>query len=293
MNLITPMVWINGNVQEVIKLYQSTFPNVVITTQSFYPEKSQMPKGTPLVTEITIFSRKIQLLNAEKHDTLNPSISFFIYVKDKELVNTIWNNLTKKGNILMPLGEYPFANLYGWCSDEFGVNFQLMYSETIQENYMCPSMMFTGANTGKAKEAIDFYTQIFSHSKIINISYYGENIMKENPKNINYSEFELSEERFNAMDSGLDHKFTFNDGVSFVITCNDQREIDYYWDNFINNGGSEVQCGWCKDKYGVSWQVVPKNIGKLMSGPNGGRVAEKLFAMKKLIIKDLENAYEG
>ncbi len=85
--------------------------------------------------------------------------------------------------------------------------------------------------------------------------------------------------------------FKFNEAVSFVISCKDQEEIDYYWNNLIANGGSEGNCGWCKDKYGLSWQVVPAILGELMSNPDKGqRVIQAFLKMKKFDIEILKNA---
>lgn len=138
---------------------------------------------------------------------------------------------------------------------------------------------------GNAKEAVDFYASIFKDSKIISTSYYPktkEEGLADFQLNLAGKvltiEFELNGNSFVAINAGPE--FKFNESVSFEVKCKDQREIDYYWSKLSSVPESE-QCGWCKDKYGLSWQIVPSNMGELMSRP--GAFA-KLMPMKKIII---------
>lgn len=137
---------------------------------------------------------------------------------------------------------------------------------------MYPCLWFDG----RAREAADFYCNIFPDSKIIN-----DLGMVVN--------FELNGEFFMGLNGG--DNFKFNEAVSFVIPCKDQEEIDRYWYKLIADGGEEGNCGWCKDKFGLSWQVVPKILGKLMSNPeNGQRVMKAFRKMRKFDIEALQNA---
>ncbi|HYK75985.1 MAG TPA: VOC family protein [Daejeonella sp.] len=129
---------------------------------------------------------------------------------------------------------------------------------------------------GKAQEAAKFYCSVFQNSKIIT----------DNPMVVI---FELNGKKFMGLNGGPE--FKFNESVSFVIECENQEEIDYYWNKFTSDGGQESMCGWCKDKFGVSWQVVPVILGKLMSDPEKGqRVIQAFMKMKKFDIKALETA---
>jgi predicted 3-demethylubiquinone-9 3-methyltransferase (glyoxalase superfamily) len=139
-------------------------------------------------------------------------------------------------------------------------------------NQIYPCLWFDG----QAKAAAEFYCSIFKNSKIIS----------ENPMVVRW---ELNGNQFMGLNGGSN--FKFNEAVSFVIECDTQEEIDYYWNNLISNGGTESQCGWCKDKYGISWQVVPSILGKLMSDPEKGqRVVAAFMQMKKFDIQTLMNA---
>lgn len=141
----------------------------------------------------------------------------------------------------------------------------------------------------QAEEAMNFYTSVFPNSKIISINHYPEHATDEHLKGMEgkvlNGQFELDGQRFMALDGGP--VFTFNEAVSFVITCKDQEEVDYYWGKLSAVPEAE-QCGWLKDKYGVSWQVVPETLGSLMTGPNGDKVADALMLMKKIDIAALE-----
>jgi predicted 3-demethylubiquinone-9 3-methyltransferase (glyoxalase superfamily) len=140
---------------------------------------------------------------------------------------------------------------------------------------------------GNAKEAVDFYVSVFPGSQIISTSYYPKSA-KEGLADFQQNlagevltvEFELSGMRFTAINAGPE--FKFNESVSFAVTCKDQAEIDYFWEKLSSVPESE-QCGWCKDKYGLSWQIVPANMEDLMKKP--GAFA-KMMQMKKLVIED-------
>jgi predicted 3-demethylubiquinone-9 3-methyltransferase (glyoxalase superfamily) len=140
---------------------------------------------------------------------------------------------------------------------------------------------------GNAKEAVDFYLSVFPNSKIISTVHY-PNTAEEGLASFQLQmagkvliiDFELNGNRFVALNAGPEFKFT--EAVSFVISCEDQNEIDYYWDKLSSVPESE-QCGWCKDKYGLSWQVVPANMEELMSKPNA---FAHMMEMHKIVIKD-------
>ena len=137
---------------------------------------------------------------------------------------------------------------------------------------------------GNAKEAVDFYTSVFSDSKIISTAYYPSEGLANFQKHLAGKEltveFELNSQRFIAINAGPE--FKFNESVSFMIACEDQKEIDYYWKKLSTVPEAE-QCGWCKDQYGLSWQVIPKDMEKLMQGPDS---FSNMMRMKKIIIKD-------
>jgi predicted 3-demethylubiquinone-9 3-methyltransferase (glyoxalase superfamily) len=150
---------------------------------------------------------------------------------------------------------------------------------------------------GKAEEAANFYTSIFKNSSVEKITRYGEEGSAAAGQPVGSAmtvEFQIDGQKFIALNGGP--HFKFNESVSFVINCEDQAEVDEFWSALTANGGQESQCGWLKDKFGLSWQVVPTALGELLSDPHpekSGRVMQAMLQMKKIDVKTLHDAYEG
>ena len=146
-----------------------------------------------------------------------------------------------------------------------------------------------------AEEAAKFYTSVFKNSKIRKISRYGKEgyeIHRKPAGTVLTVEFELNGQAFTALNGGP--VFKFNEAVSFQVYCRSQKDIDYYWEK-LSDGGAEGQCGWLKDKYGLSWQVVPIDLGKMLqdkSAEKSERVMKALLQMRKLDIKTLRESFE-
>lgn len=137
------------------------------------------------------------------------------------------------------------------------------------------------------KEITDYYLSIFPDAKIID----NENLSDTPSGNVEIATMQIFGQNFTMMTAGP--TFKFNEAVSFVIDCAGQEEVDYYWNALTNNGGQESQCGWCKDRYGVSWQVIPRQLGQLMSDPDkekANRVTQAILKMKKIDIEELQKA---
>jgi len=190
----------------------------------------------------------------------------------------------------MPIDKYFWSERYGWVQDKYGMTWQVsVVNKAGDPAAITPSMLFTGNNFGRAEEAINLYTALFPNSSNPNIHKYPEG--DGNAGKVMFAEFKLNGYDMIAMDGPGEHAYTFNEGVSLVVSCDTQEEIDHYWNGLIADGGAESMCGWLRDKFNVSWQVVPSNIGKLMMDPEKGqRSMQALLKMKKLVIADLENA---
>ena len=196
----------------------------------------------------------------------------------------------------MPLGEYPFSKRYGWVQDRFGLSWQLMLTDngqTVQK--ITANLLFSNESCGKAEEAIKYYAEVFADSQIGLISRYGEGEAASSKAKINYAAFKLCDVDFSAMDNGFDVDFSFNEAFSLIINCKDQKEIDYFWDRLSAVPEAE-QCGWIKDKFGVSWQIVPENMGEIFlkgSRDEIRRVTAAFLKMKKFDLYALEKARLG
>jgi predicted 3-demethylubiquinone-9 3-methyltransferase (glyoxalase superfamily) len=142
----------------------------------------------------------------------------------------------------------------------------------------------------EAKEAAEFYTSIFTHSRITNIT-----TISDTPSGtVDIVSFELLGQEFMAINAGP--LFKFNESISFMVNCDTQEEIDYYWEKLVADGGEEGQCGWLKDKFGLSWQVVPANMGEMMDAKDPeamARVTQAFLKMTKFDLAALQRAREG
>ena len=295
---ITPNLWFDGNAKEAVDFYVSLFPGGKITSTMNYPDSKEEGladfqldmAGKELVVNFELAGFQFAAINAGPEFKFNPSISFMLNFdpsrddQAREHLDELWNKLIEDGEALMPLQEYPFSKRYGWVKDRYGLTWQLILTDPAGEPrpFIIPSLMFTGKNTNHAEEAINFYVSIFKNAKPGRLSRYDEDAGPAKAGSLMFGDFNLEGQWFAAMDSGEEHKFTFSEAVSLSVSCKDQTEIDYFWEKLSSVPEFE-QCGWCKDKYGVSWQIVPENMGELMKRP--GAYA-RMMHMKKLVIDD-------
>lgn len=229
-------------------------------------------------------------LNNDPMYTPNPTISFFVTCETADEIEHAWKSLTDGGSVLMPLDRYPWSEKYGWLQDRFGVSWQVVHGKVADVGRkFAPALMFTGDQAGRAEEAIRHYASVFEPSSIGAIARYGPG-EHDKEGTIKHARFRLGEQVLVAMDSSLPHAFSFSEGVSLVVTCPSQREIDHYWSR-LTEGGQESMCGWLEDRFGVSWQVVPAILGELMGDPaRAPRVMEALMKLKKLDVEKLSRA---
>ncbi|MBK8983826.1 MAG: VOC family protein [Ignavibacteria bacterium] len=277
-NSIYPCLWFDGKAKEAAEFYCDVFIN------------SKLSADTPLVVMIESNGQKIMCLNGGPHFKLNPSISFFVVCETEKETDEVWAKLTDEGSVLIPLDKYEWSDKYGWVQDRFGVSWQLSFGkmEDVGQKFT-PSFLFTDEQCGKTEEAVKFYTSVFKNSSVTGILKYGAG---EDDKEglVKHAMFTLDEYVFMAMDSSVQNKFNFNEAFSIVVTCDTQDEIDYYW-NKLTEDGMESMCGWLKDKFGVSWQIVPSVLEKLMSDPDKSQnVLNAFLKMKKFDIEKLLNA---
>lgn len=145
----------------------------------------------------------------------------------------------------------------------------------------------------EAEQAAEFYVGLFPDARILEVTRYGDGMPKPAGTAM-VVDFEIAGQRYQALNGGPEFKFT--EAVSFVVDCADQKEVDYYWDAMTADGGEESQCGWLKDKYGVSWQIIPQQLSSLIGGPDPAaaqRATQAMFGMQKLDVQALQDAYDG
>jgi len=293
MQRIVPNLWFDTEALEAAEFYTTVFDDTRITHKSVIKDT---PSGDCDVVSFSIMGFEFLGISAGPYFQKNPSISFFVNFDPsvdtdaRKKIDKIWEKLADGGKVLMPLDKYPFSERYGWVEDKFGVSWQLIFTNPDGEERppIIPSFLFVGASYGKAEEAANFYLSVFHPSRSGTLIRYGSEHGPEMEGTVMFSDFELDGTWCVAMDGGGEHDFNFNEGISLIVNCKDQAEIDYFW-NKLSAVPEAEQCGWAKDKFGVSWQIQPKNMDKLMAR-NPEKTTPVMLGMKKLIIRDLEDA---
>ncbi|NOT50627.1 MAG: VOC family protein [Chitinophagaceae bacterium] len=276
-NNMYPCLWFDGNAEEAARFYCSIL------------KESSVKVCTPMVITFELCGKQIMGLNGGPRFKINPSISFFVVCTSIDETNEVWDRLIEGGTAMINIDKQPWSERYGWLRDKFGMTWQIMVSDQPGgKQSLCPSLLFTDDKFGKAEAAIKMYASVFKNSSVDILVHYPEG--DTNAGKVMFSEFKLNGYNMTAMDGPGEHKYSFSEGVSLVVNCDTQEEIDYYWNKFTSDGGKESMCGWCQDKFGVWWQIVPSVLGKLMTGPNAQKVVEAFMQMKKFIIADLEKA---
>ncbi|HAM62191.1 MAG TPA: hypothetical protein DCP62_00550 [Erysipelotrichaceae bacterium] len=291
MSKIAPHLWFDTQAVQASQLYLSLFPRSKLISHTVIKDT---PSGDCDFLDIELAGQEFMLISAGPYFTLNPSISFLVACASKEEVDVYFAALIEGGNELMPLDSYDFSERYAWVIDRFGVSWQLMYTFLPVQQKITPTLMFVGENCGKAEEAVNFYASIFNEASVESVMHYGEDAFPDLPNSAQHIGFTLEGQRFAAMDSAYDHRFSFNEGISLLVYADTQEEIDRYW-NALSAVPEAEQCGWLKDKYGLSWQISPRIMNEMMLDENEERlsaVTQCMLQMKKLDMDELRRVYD-
>lgn len=300
MQKITPHLWFAKEAVEAAELYSSVFHNSKVTNVT---RLHDTPSGDVDTVTFQLLGYNFMAISAGPLFKFNPSISFMVNfdpsqdMNARKRIDAIWEKLLDGGKILMPLDKYPFSERYGWIEDKYGLSWQLIYTNPQGEArpLIIPSLLFVGDKCGKAEEATDFYLSVFRNTKRGTMARYPKGSEPDKEGSIMFTDFQLEGQWFVAMDSAHEHRFDFNEAISFVVHCDNQEETDYYWEKLSAVPEAE-QCGWLKDKFGVSWQIVPKAMDEMMttgSRDQIDRVTQAFLQMKKFDIARLQKAYDG
>ena len=300
MQKITPHLWFDKEAREAAEFYTSLFPDSKVTNITTLHDT---PSGDSDIVSFELAGQSFMAISAGPLFKFNPSVSFFVNFdpsKDKDARNNLdkmWERLSEGGTALMPLDKYPFSERFGWVQDKYGLSWQLILSDPEGEErpFIVPSIMYVGDVAGRAEEAINHYLSIFKKSKLGAIARYGAGQEPDKEGPVMFADFMLEGQWFAAMDSAHEHNFAFNEAVSFLVDCDTQEEMDTYWERLSAVPEAE-QCGWLKDKFGVSWQISSAALREMLT--NGtreqvDRVTQAFLPMKKLDVAELQKAYEG
>ena len=297
---ITPHLWYDKEAKEAAEFYTTVLPNSRITNVAVL---HNTPSGDCDVVDFQLAGQPFMGISAGPYFKFNPSISFHIKCGTVDEVDAIWGKLAPGGSVLMELGEYPFSKRYGWVADRYGLSWQVIHAgDRAITQRITPVLLYVGPVSGQAEAAINLYTSVFAGSgasgasRVNMVARYGKGEAPETEGTVKYASFELLGYEFGAMDSAhRDHQFAFNEAISFLVMCDTQQEIDYFFSKLSADPKAE-QCGWLKDRFGVSWQISPVVLDEIMrSGDQQkiDRVTQAFLPMKKLDIKAIKRAAAG
>lgn len=274
---IYPCIWFNNNAAAAAAFYCTVFTD------------AEMLESNPLVTRFKAGELLFMLLNGGSTYTTTPAVSYFVYCNGNTTINRLYDLLKEGGKVLMPLDKYEWSPRYAWVQDKFGVNWQLDVEEINNEQKIVPNLLFVNEKMGKVKAARTFYLNSFPNSiQLMEMAYPPAAGLGE--ETLLFTQFKLNGCIMNAMSSTMHHDYDFTPANSFVVECDDQQEIDYYWET-LGVGGRYDMCGWLTDQYGVSWQIIPSVLAQLMQDKEKGpRVIQAFLKMQKFDIETLLNA---
>ncbi|MBV9507869.1 MAG: VOC family protein, partial [Acidobacteriia bacterium] len=290
MKTITPHLWFDKQAREAAEFYVSAIPGSRVTNVR---RLTDTPSGDCDVVSFELAGQPFMAISAGPLFQFNPSVSFQIKCSTTEDVDAIWEQLSPGGKVLMPIGTYPFSARYGWLEDRYGLSWQVRHAGGGSAGQrITPTLMFVGGVCGKAEEAIHFYASVFAgapdragtgETKADVLARYGPGEDPDREGTVRYAQFSLLGQEFAAMDSARGHGFKFGEAIALLIPCDTQEEIDYFWGKLSADPKAE-QCGWLRDRYGLSWQVAPVMLSELLGGDDkkrSGRVTQAFLKMKK------------
>ncbi|RUO24371.1 hypothetical protein CWE09_10895 [Aliidiomarina minuta] len=295
---IVPHLWFETEAKEAADFYCSVFPQSTITNTTTL---HNTPSGDCDLVSFSLSGYSFMAISAGPLFKFNPSVSFMVNfdplqdANAKQRIDEVWEKLSEGGKVLMPIDKYPFSERYGWIQDKYGLSWQLILTNPDGEvrPFIIPSLMFVGDQYAKVEEASDFYLATFKDSKRGEMVRYPAGMEPDKEGTVMFTDFMLEGQWFAAMDSAREHDFAFNEAVSFMVNCDNQEEIDYYWQKLSAVAEAE-QCGWLKDQYGLSWQVVPRVLNEMLQDPERvDQVTQALLQMKKFNLADLHKIYDG
>jgi predicted 3-demethylubiquinone-9 3-methyltransferase (glyoxalase superfamily) len=302
---IIPHLWYDKEAKEAASFYASVFPQSKVLHVSRLHET---PSGDVDLVAFEVWGQRFAAISAGPLFKFNPSISFMVNFdplffgqgasaaqEARKTLDSVWGKLSEGGKVLMPLDKYPFSGRYGWIQDRFGLSWQLILTNPQGDPRppVIPSLMFAGANNGKAEAAMELYLSVFHNAKPGALHRYGPGMAPNKDGSVMFADFMLEKGWFSAMDSGIEPGSAFNEAVSLMVSCDTQAEIDHYWDKLSAVPEAE-QCGWLKDRFGLSWQIVPSVMDEMLRNGSRERIArvtEAFLKMKKFDLAALEKAY--
>ena len=298
---IIPHLWMDDQAEEAASFYASLFPDSGIRTVTRFQEAGSeihgKPPGSVQAVEFDLSGYQMVIINGGPMFEITPAISLFVTCESREEIDQLWERLLDGGQAMMPISDdYAWSQRYGWLQDRFGLTWQLSQGriEDVGQK-IAPSFLFVGEQFGRAEEALNLYTSVFENTHVDGILRYEAG--EPGPEGtVKHAQFVLDGQVLMVMDGPGEHPFTFTEGVSLLVPCRSQEEVDRFWDALSQGGDPEAQqCGWLKDRFGVSWQIVPERMLEMLKDSDierVERVTASYLQMKKLDLAELARVYQ-
>lgn len=282
MQKIIPHLWFDKEALEAVQLYTSLFPD---SHMDWIHDLTDTPSGDAVLVQFQLANLTLAAISAGPYFKLNESTSLMVHFQNKDELNRIFEALSEAGRVLMPLGEYPFNSHYVWFEDRFGLSWQFFYSpENSRAVQLEICLLFSQKQVGQARSFLEKAQALFLNSQIGTVNHYQENEKQEAKALINYGELLLNQQRLVVMDHGFGGENSFNEAFSLMVYTDSQEETQRLYQQLSHVPESE-QCGWVKDEFGISWQIVPRPLMEAYENLPKDRmkqVNDAILTMKRL-----------
>ncbi|WP_421000330.1 VOC family protein [Carnobacterium maltaromaticum] len=285
-NKFAPCLWVDNQVEEMTELYTKVFENGKPLKTLYFLEDAHGKIGDILTQSVQLANQEFILLNGGPEFKATPSISYMVTCTSETQLQVLWQELSEGGKLLMNLAIYPGVGQFGWLEDRFGISWQFSLDQSSSSQKITPCFMFSGEQYGNASRAVAEWIEVFQSGEILE-HYFNEDSTTKLAK------FTLHQQEFMAMDSAVDHDFTFSLANSFYVYCENQKEIDRLW-TAITSKGTEMPCGWMGDRFGVAWQTVTRDMDTMLDRKNLTKalaVTQAVYGMMKIDSEELRRIY--
>ncbi|WP_413480357.1 VOC family protein [Carnobacterium maltaromaticum] len=285
-NKFAPCLWVDNQVEEMTELYTKVFENGKPLKTLYFLEDAHGKIGDILTQSVQLANQEFILLNGGPEFKATASISYMVTCTSETQLQVLWQELSEGGKLLMNLAIYPGVGQFGWLEDRFGISWQFSLDQSSSSQKITPCFMFSGEQYGNASRALAEWIEVFQSGEIL------EHYSNED-STTKLAKFTLHQQEFMAMDSAVDHDFTFSLANSFYVYCENQKEIDRLW-TAITSKGTEMPCGWMGDRFGVAWQTVTRDMDTMLDRKNLTKalaVTQAVYGMMKIDSEELRRIY--
>ncbi|MFH0394745.1 VOC family protein [Streptococcus sp. A34] len=256
MQTIIPHLWYNTEAKEAVEFYVDLFGGKIDWAYTI----TDTPSGDSDLVQFQLGDMTLAAISAGPYFKLNESMSLMVNVASKDDVSRLYEALSDGGRVLMPLAEYPFSPYYVWLEDRFGLSWQLSYAPDLDKPYQFDiCLLFSQEQVGLSQPMLDYYKDKLPQASVGQLSYYGEGEAAVEAAKLNYAELLVAGQKLIVMDHGYGGEASFNEAFSLMVYVDSQDELNFYYDLLSAVPEAEM-CGWVKDQFGISWQIVPRML---------------------------------